>query len=793
MRERRRGVISRMVGALGPKALVILGLLLVVVLSVTAGLTEAVTNLEVQLIVTAAIVATVLGWTLGLLPMRDWLAALFTFVFGVEYLLVRVGQLEARLWEIVRVTLRVLVELVEWYFTEVPPEWPPLSAMYLALWNDMGTLLARTFNWISNLLTRTPTPDVVGPAMVWGFVVWVISAWAGYVVRRYHRPLLAVVPGGLLLSFVLSYTGSSPYIFLPIVGLTLVLMAMLGQHAREEGWVQRGVDFSQGLWGDVALAATGVSIALVLAAAIAPSITVDRIADWVREMTTPQEETRTEVVAEGLGLQQRPEQRPVRPAQAPPSTTLPQRHLIGSGPELTRMVVMVIETGELSPVSDPMIPFLEVAPRHYWRSHTYDRYFGRGWATSTTEVTEYEPGEQLVTLEADHLRPLRQSISMIGDHGGGLVYVDGLLVSIDQEFSVARRRPDEFFAATIEERRYRADSLMTVATEEQLRAASTYYPQWIIDRYVHLPDSVPERVLALARGLTAIEPTPYDRALVIERYLREFPYNLNVPVPGMTEDIADYFLFELQEGYCDYYATAMVVLARAAGLPARMVVGYASGNYDMMAARYIVTQADAHAWAEVYFPGYGWIEFEPTGGLPAIYRPSEAGSITWPERSTPMVPLVEKSAPKWQGLVVFQWILLGLGSIGLVVGVSTGFDSARLLLARPEGMAKRLHRRLRAYARRLRVPVREGDTPDEVAEALTQRVARIGKAHGFTGSELVEPAADEIRSLTELYVDTWYRPAPDHSGSRRRGAVWTWWRLRWRLWLAWWWRGSGTA
>ena len=89
--------------------------------------------------------------------------------------------------------------------------------------------------------------------------------------------------------------------------------------------------------------------------------------------------------------------------------------------------------------------------------------------------------------------------------------------------------------------------------------------------------------------------------------------------------MVDYFLFDLKEGYCDYYATSMAILARAAGLPSRLVVGYASGDYDPANNRYVVTEADAHSWVEIYFTGRGWVEFEPTASLPLIPLPEDTG------------------------------------------------------------------------------------------------------------------------------------------------------------------------
>ncbi|HAY85794.1 MAG TPA: transglutaminase, partial [Chloroflexi bacterium] len=103
-----------------------------------------------------------------------------------------------------------------------------------------------------------------------------------------------------------------------------------------------------------------------------------------------------------------------------------------------------------------------------------------------------------------------------------------------------------------------------------MRNTSQEYPDWIANKYLQVPDSVPARVYDLALSLTATQPTPYDRAVAIERYLRQFEYSLEIEDPPEYRDIVDYFLFEQQKGYCDYFASSMVVLARAAGLPARL-------------------------------------------------------------------------------------------------------------------------------------------------------------------------------------------------------------------------------
>ena len=94
--------------------------------------------------------------------------------------------------------------------------------------------------------------------------------------------------------------------------------------------------------------------------------------------------------------------------------------------------------------------------------------------------------------------------------------------------------------------------------------------------------------------------------------------------------MVDYFLFDLRQGYCDYYASAMIVFARSRGLPARLAVGYASGEYDPVSDQFLVTEADAHSWPEIYFPEYGWIPFEPTAAQPRTVFDSHQALATTP-------------------------------------------------------------------------------------------------------------------------------------------------------------------
>jgi transglutaminase-like putative cysteine protease len=193
---------------------------------------------------------------------------------------------------------------------------------------------------------------------------------------------------------------------------------------------------------------------------------------------------------------------------------------------------------------------------------------------------------------------------------------------------------------------YRAYSSLSYADAESLRGAGTDYPSWVVPRYLQLSELLPQRVRDLAEELTADQETPYDKAVAVERYLRKIPYNEYITGPQPGQDGVDYFLFDAREGYCDYYSSAMVVMLRSVGIPARYVRGYGRGEKE--AGIYHVLESDGHAWPEVYFPRYGWIEFEPTAGEPVLLRPEDRDNAADASRREPPRPEFERD---WEEMI----------------------------------------------------------------------------------------------------------------------------------------------
>ena len=171
---------------------------------------------------------------------------------------------------------------------------------------------------------------------------------------------------------------------------------------------------------------------------------------------------------------------------------------------------------------------------------------------------------------------------------------------------------------------YEVTSAISSAGPEELRGASSKYPAWVQERYLQLPLDLPQRVNDLAARVVGGVHTPYDKASAVEDYLRSnYPYNLRVDPPPFNADGVDHFLFTLREGYSEYFGSTMAVMLRTVGVPARLAVGYTTGDEIGEEDLFSVTDSHSHAWVEVYFPDFGWIPFEPTPGksLPGVYQP----------------------------------------------------------------------------------------------------------------------------------------------------------------------------
>ena len=183
--------------------------------------------------------------------------------------------------------------------------------------------------------------------------------------------------------------------------------------------------------------------------------------------------------------------------------------------------------------------------------------------------------------------------------------------------------------------RYEGVSRLPVARPAQARSAGSDYPEKIREVYLQLPPLDP-RIPDLARRVTASADNPFDKAVTLESYLRSnYGYTLNL-TGKLGDDPLARFLFETREGHCEYFASAMAIMLRSIGIPSREVNGFLPGEYNDLGGDYIVRASDAHSWVEVYFPGTGWLTFDPTPAAPESaggFRARLGQYIDWMELS----------------------------------------------------------------------------------------------------------------------------------------------------------------
>ena len=714
--------------------LAIFGLLVLAVSSVTIGIAALVQAVSANELWLLAQIALSLGWMLGGNLQKAWKSWLLIVSLGLLIPFLWVGQFWGLLWAWFG-TLPGLLWQGLHRSAGVPINWVAFQTTATDLHLRLMALFADLGDWLLALAAGNPVFNYTATALGWGLALWFAASWAGWCQRRREQPLLAILPGSVLLLSVMGYTYGSTLALLVLLFTALLLAATTNYARKESTWKARGMDFPEARRGEIFSLFVGLALFFVLAAALLPRISIPAIIARMQAWANPHR-TQIDPLLESLGLEAgSAEQGALAEAI---QGGLPRQFLIGSGPELSEQSVMKVQIDDFQPAD-----LAEWAIPLYWRSRTYDRYTGSGWQTSPVAMQFYAAGE-LAQEPAENYLQLQQSFEILAENS--FIYATGEILSVDQDYQLAwRTAPEEspdFFAGIIRRPVYRVTTEIPTASEADLRATPRVYPAWITARYLPLPASLPSRVSALARELTRNAPTPYDKARALETYLRTYKYQLDLPAPPQNRDLVDTFLFELQKGYCDYYASALVVMARSIGIPARLAVGYTRGTYDSTDGKFIVTEKNAHTWAEIYFVGIGWVIFEPTAAQAEIDRAatgeeSHLGTMPAPEGD------VQDSTQRWDVTRGVRWLsAIALSGI-LLLGVWWILEAAYLRWLPPSKLAAHLFNRLYGYGPRLGAPPQRGETASEFATKLERLVTHIYEQSGRS------------KNLSELSIDLW--------------------------------------
>lgn len=336
-------------------------------------------------------------------------------------------------------------------------------------------------------------------------------------------------------------------------------------------------------------------------------------------------------------------------------------------------------------LSDAIVMYVQSPSRSYWRSHSYDTYTGQSWVQSDQTLTPV-PRRRRVYFAVSP--PLGASQTASSEYSGEQIVQSFTMAKDQPNLIFAAYRPAEIFIMAESVSLDRGDGLRLPA---MLKAGMTYsvvsyrpdfnpdllrqvqggYPAPITARYLQLPDNISTRVRNLARSLTDPYGNTYDKVLALTEHLQtSYAYNLYPPPLAPGAEVVDTLLFEDKEGICEQYATALTVMARSLGIPARLTAGYAPGDYNPLTGYYEVRLNQAHAWVEVYFPKYGWVPFDPTPGWTP--QPYPTPIQTWLFSNKEMfgfeLPMADIAASSVAGLAFFLPFLIGSSLlVGLVL------------------------------------------------------------------------------------------------------------------------------
>lgn len=437
-------------------------------------------------------------------------------------------------------------------------------------------------------------------AHVLTFLAAYFAAWS---IFRWRNAWFAVIPAGVILLTNISFLEGQPSgAFLVFLFGSIILIARLHLQASMDRWKRQGVEYPE----FISLSAIQLTLVAALALVVfAWNIPLGNQANAVESMfntvTKPLSGQSEHLVRLFHNIDSRK-----------------GANLHGFGDTLPIQGEVTLGTKELFEIQSPEPGLL--------RATSYDFYTGNGWKVGDRDKERVDARDLGVDAEAANYEQrdvsilrvtVKDSESTLLTPGSPLAAnVDVTIhtapdVTADIEKMVSRR-------GLRENDTYNSFGSVSRATEDELRADEGAIPEWVAERYLQLPDSVPDRVGDEARRvvLEAGASTTYDQVKAIEQYLRGMPFDLNVISPPPGRDATDFLLFDLKRGYFDYTATGMVVMLRELGIPARIAVGYVVDPGTGSETTYTVRKDNAYSWVEVFFPTYGWINFNPTADRP---------------------------------------------------------------------------------------------------------------------------------------------------------------------------------
>jgi transglutaminase-like putative cysteine protease len=579
------------------------------------------------------------GWPkIALQPEEGWT----TFIFLAFVMYSAVWSIQVVNW--VRglniLSWTTLVGLVLGFIAAKQRKLPPLLlhalmmviGIFFAFWMtsvayqaSLGALWAHFTTWLAKAVT--PNADTNDDAMfllflaVLSFILAYVSVW---LVARTRRPWLVILATSIVLLINLSYASDDQLIYLTIfllAGLLLLIRFNLSESFRQ--WRRRSLRYTADLGWDFMVAGMVFSVFLL-------------VFGWVLPEAGPNQ---------ALGNVWNAVSNPWVSAQLLWTRLFQVTGGPGTGAYFSNELQL---TGSVNLPDEVILTYQTNDEGPYLIAVTQDYFDGHIWSETGNTNRSFDARQTLPVNKSSYAQ-VSQSIHMVNPPGGApnqLIFgeADPLSFSVPVGITQDGSGPTSWYGRDplVGGENYSVTSAVSTASVEDLRqvplpqdaqnGGGYFYPADLLARYTQVPGDLQndEQVIKMARQWTAGQTTMYDMAAALENHLRSgYQYSLHNDNPPGGEDAVAWFLTQSKKGFCTYFASAMVMMARMLGMPARLASGYTAGTYDDN-GHYVVRGTDAHTWAQIYFSNYGWVNFEPTESFPEVTRPvpSATPSVT---------------------------------------------------------------------------------------------------------------------------------------------------------------------
>lgn len=632
--------------------------------------------------------------------------------------------------------------------------------LFLAFWQTAGAFYGGSLSafaqgiqhWYMILITGGTGDDdsiFLFFVVALGFVLAYTSAWLVY---RTRSPWLMVVANAVVLLINLSNVDNGYIVFLAVfLTASLLLLLRFNLYESMKRWRRQGLRYGDDIGWDVMQAGSLISIGILIFSWLLPSGYLDPTVSMVWNANANPwvqlENTWNRVISISGG------------ANAPNHGNFRDSLVLAGNPNLNHEIVMTVQSND---DGSQYLAFL-----------SYDTYRGQdGWTNAGTTSIPLK-ANQSYNSGATMTHPVQQQVTIVNPPGEQKGYLPGQseITSINVPAVVQGSTDNGAIVAWLNSNgnltagsKYGVTSNVSSADVQTLRSVPlpanapnypvsfdgptppTIYDQNVVKAYTQLPTDLDPKIHELAVSVTMGATTMYDKTVALENYLRShYSYSVDIQLPPGQEGVS-WFLFRSgNKGFCNYFSTSMAVMARSLGIPARVVVGYTNGTYDAKNHQRVIRGTDAHSWTQVYFAGYGWINFEPSASFASFARPlpnqfSSSGSSTTGSALPPVLPPgvnsrgfhengastgvdTSSAAIAQSQMQLRQQVGFALSGIIVLLLFALLFFSiwwARLF--RRYGLAMQLYGRLCVLANWAGITLRPSQTPYECIEGLVVAV-----------------------------------------------------------------------